>query len=119
MKIKNPFGAFIISGGGRVDTPLFLKSYRRFLQQNDLLKEESYTQEAALSAKTKVIFCDGFRSAGAGLSATLPWQVVKGRVSAGEDKGFLYRQDDQRRYDSVSRGGARHILCRRYLSVAL
>ena len=87
-KVKNPFGAFIINGGGRVDTPLFLQSYRRFLQQNDLLIEESYSQEAALSAKTKVIFCDGFRSAGTGLFAALPWQIVKGEYLLVRIKDF-------------------------------
>ena len=87
-KVKNPFGAFIIDGGGKLDAPLFLKSYRNFLQQNNLLTEETYSQERSLSVKTKVIFCDGFRSAKEGLFTELPWQIVKGEYLLVRIKDF-------------------------------
>jgi glycine/D-amino acid oxidase-like deaminating enzyme len=87
-KVKNLFGAFIIDGGGKVDTTLFLKSYRRFLQENNLLTEEAYSHERALTEKTKVIFCDGFRSARQGLFTGLPWQIVKGEYLLVRIKDF-------------------------------
>jgi glycine/D-amino acid oxidase-like deaminating enzyme len=87
-KVINPFRAFIINGGGRVNTPLFLKGYREFLKQQKLLKEEEFSPAQALSSKTKVIFCNGFRSAKEGLFENLTWQIVKGEYVLVRIKDF-------------------------------
>lgn len=87
-KVINPFGAFIINGGGRVDTPLFLKRYREFLKGQGVLKEEEFTPAQALSSKARVIFCNGFRSAREGLFENLTWQIVKGEYLLVRIKDF-------------------------------
>jgi glycine/D-amino acid oxidase-like deaminating enzyme len=77
-KVKNEFGSFMINGSGKLDTKLFISSYRNYLKEKDLLLEESFTYEQALAHKSKVIFCTGFKAAQSGLFKDLPWQIVKG-----------------------------------------
>jgi len=77
-KIKNDFGSFAIGGAGKMDTGLFLRTYREFLKQKDLLVEECYSEDEALASGSRVIFCNGFRAAQTGLFTKLPWQIVKG-----------------------------------------
>jgi glycine/D-amino acid oxidase-like deaminating enzyme len=78
QKVKNEFGSFSIHGGGKVDTQLFLHSYRNFLKGKNLLVEDLYSYSQALVSKSKVIFCNGFTAGREGLFKDLPWQIVKG-----------------------------------------
>ncbi len=77
-KVHNNFGSFVINGSGKLNTPLFISSYRNFLKEKNILVEEPYTYEQAISSDTKVIFCTGFKAAQSGLFTGLPWQIVKG-----------------------------------------
>jgi glycine oxidase len=77
-KVKNEFGSFVIGSGGKMDTVLFIKSYRKFLKEKNLLVEEAYSHEQALTSNSKVIFCNGFKAAKTGFFTSLPWQIVKG-----------------------------------------
>lgn len=87
-KIKNRFGSFLISGGGKMDTQLFIKCYRAFLKRKEILIEEPFTYQKALASKRKVIFCNGHKAAQTGLFSTLPWQIVKGEYLLVEIKDF-------------------------------
>jgi glycine/D-amino acid oxidase-like deaminating enzyme len=77
-KVINPFGAFIIHGGGRVDVQRLLLHYRRFLKDHDVLVEEEFTYEQALNSNIPVVFCNGYRAAREGVFDQLEWQIVKG-----------------------------------------
>jgi glycine/D-amino acid oxidase-like deaminating enzyme len=76
--VKNDFGSFIIDGGGKMDTALFISTFRGYLKAKGLLIEEDFSYEQAIASKTKVVFCNGFRAAETGLFTSLPWQIVKG-----------------------------------------
>ena len=77
-KINNPLGAFIIQGGGKLDSIGFLKAYRAYLKSKDILVEESYGSEQAIHASSKVVFCNGYEAASEGLFSNLSWQLAKG-----------------------------------------
>jgi len=77
-KVKNEFGSFVINGGGKMDTRLFISSYRAFLKSKGLLVEEPFSYEQSLVSKSKVIFCNGYKAAQAGFFTDLTWQIVKG-----------------------------------------
>jgi glycine/D-amino acid oxidase-like deaminating enzyme len=87
-KIKNDFGSFAIVGGGKMDTQLFIHSYRSYLKEKNILVEESFSYEQALTSGTKVIFCNGFKASQAGLFTALPWQIVKGEYLLVRIKDF-------------------------------
>ena len=86
-KVNNPFGALVIKGA-KMDTALFLSSYRNFLRSKNILIEEAYGYERALQQKTKVIFCDGYQAAQTGPFAGLLWQIVKGEYLLVRIKDF-------------------------------
>jgi glycine/D-amino acid oxidase-like deaminating enzyme len=87
-KVKNEFGSFVITGGGKMDTSLFIKSYRNFLKEKNVLVEEAFSYEQSLVSKSKVIFCNGFKAAQTGPFVRLPWQIVKGEYLLVRIKDF-------------------------------
>jgi glycine/D-amino acid oxidase-like deaminating enzyme len=87
-KVKNEFGSFVINGGGKMDTQLFINSYRAFLKEKSILVEEAFTYEQALASKTKVIFCNGYKAAQTGFFTGLTWQIVKGEYLLMRIKDF-------------------------------
>jgi len=87
-KVKNEFGSFVISGGGKMNTQLFINSYRAFLKNKRLLVEEPFTYEQALVSKSKVIFCNGYKAAQMGFFKDLTWQIVKGEYLLVRIKDF-------------------------------
>ena len=78
LKINNPYGAAVIEGGGKLDTILFLKKYRAYLQSKNLLVEENYTTAQAIESPSRVIYCDGYEAAYGTLFNDLTWQLAKG-----------------------------------------
>ena len=88
-KVKNEFGSFVINGSGKLDTKLFISSYRKFLKEKGLLIEENYSYEQAMSSGSRVIFCNGFKAAQTGIFKDLPWQIVKGEHLLVKIKDFL------------------------------
>jgi glycine/D-amino acid oxidase-like deaminating enzyme len=86
-KVHNPFGALVIKGA-KMDTGNFLNHYREYLRSGDMLREEPYTYDRALSQKGKVIFCDGYRAAKQGPFSGLLWQIVKGEYLLVKIKDF-------------------------------
>ena len=87
-KVKNDFGSFLINGGGKMDTQLFINSYRAFLKKKEILIEEPFTYEQALVSQSKVIFCNGYKAAQAGFFKDLTWQIVKGEYLLVRMKDF-------------------------------
>ena len=87
-KIKNDFGSFVINGGGKMDTGLFISCYRNFLKEKNLLVEKPFSYEEATISSSRVIFCNGFKAAQSGLFTTLPWQIVKGEYLLVRIKDF-------------------------------
>lgn len=87
-KVKNDFGAFVINGGGKMDTGLFISAYRNFLKEKNLLVEKEFSYEQAIASDSKVIFCNGFKAALSGLFTGLPWQIVKGEYLLVRIKDF-------------------------------
>jgi glycine/D-amino acid oxidase-like deaminating enzyme len=87
-KVKNEFGSFVINGGGKMDTQLFINSYRAFLNDKGLLIEEPFTYEQSLASKSKVIFCNGYKAAQTGFFKDLTWQIVKGEYLLVRIKDF-------------------------------
>jgi glycine/D-amino acid oxidase-like deaminating enzyme len=87
-KVKNEFGSFVINGGGKMDTQLFINSYRTFLKNKGILIEEPFTYEQALVSKSKVIFCNGYKAAQTGFFRDLTWQIVKGEYLLVRIKDF-------------------------------
>ena len=87
-KIKNEFGSFVINGGGKMDTPLFIESYRKFLKEKNMLVEAPFSYEEASISKSKVIFCNGYKAAQTGFFTDLTWQIVKGEYLLVRIKDF-------------------------------
>lgn len=87
-KVKNEFGSFVIEGGGKMDTTLFISTYRKFLKEKGMLIEKPFSYEEATISKSKVIFCNGFKAARTGLFTGLPWQIVKGEYLLVRIKDF-------------------------------
>ena len=87
-KVKNEFGSFVINGGGKMDTRLFIKSYSAFLKSKGILVEEPFTYEQALASRSKVIFCNGYKAAQTGFFKDLTWQIVKGEYLLVRIKDF-------------------------------
>ena len=87
-KIVNPYGAFVIKKGGKLNTKLFLKTYRQYLKDRNLLVEEEFTTEQAIGSKSRVIFCNGYEAARTQLFKDLEWQIVKGEYLTVRIKDF-------------------------------
>jgi glycine/D-amino acid oxidase-like deaminating enzyme len=87
-KVKNDFGSFVIHGGGKLDTALFISAYRKFLKEKNILVEKPFSYEEATISGSKVVFCNGFKAAGTGIFTSLPWQIVKGEYLLVRIKDF-------------------------------
>jgi len=88
-KVKNDFGSFIINGGGKMDTTLFISAYRNFLKSKNMLIEAPFSYEEASISKSKVIFCNGYKAAQTGFFKSLTWQIVKGEYLLVKIKDFF------------------------------
>ncbi|MDB5229073.1 MAG: FAD-dependent oxidoreductase [Bacteroidota bacterium] len=85
--IKAPFGGGNILGGCRMDVPLFISAYRKYLLQNNYLLNEKLDIDQLLLSENitykniiadKIIFCDGYHAHTNPFFNFIPFSLAKG-----------------------------------------